>query len=353
MADRSQETTEAELLRLEREVREHFDPLQAGECNPILEALNQAFNLGCAVREPTERRIRKLEAERAKLGTALSKINEIRNSIVGYQLVNFSAHIYPLVAALNEAGFQGEGYEEARAKAKTQVERIASLESQLATAREGAAKEALREAALVCERRANSAHSWTSREVLRLASDEIAKLQVSELLASPPPRGCSCDSPAVGLHDVACPLNEAPPPRVDAVTLLIGKQTGAISVLGSREEAEAARDRLNETHEQYGVGPDVDYPYRVETWSVHGAADRDEDSALRLAVKQMRADCLDCLQVGEHTAEEGVLYSEFAGRLDAALEGRSWEHDEAVIEQLNALPAPPSQPAAGTEESDG
>ncbi len=39
--------TEAALLQLERDIREAPDPLLEGECNHILEALNQAYNLGC------------------------------------------------------------------------------------------------------------------------------------------------------------------------------------------------------------------------------------------------------------------------------------------------------------------
>lgn len=54
------------------------------------------------------------ELERAR--AALRKINELRNSIVGSQSVGWSRHIYPLVAALNEAGYQGLEYEQARAK---------------------------------------------------------------------------------------------------------------------------------------------------------------------------------------------------------------------------------------------
>lgn len=52
----------------------------------------------------------------ARYRKALEKIDEIRNSIVGKQTVNWSAHIYPLVAALEEAGFRGLGYEEARSR---------------------------------------------------------------------------------------------------------------------------------------------------------------------------------------------------------------------------------------------
>src|SRR5882672_7069601 len=62
---------------------------------------------------------------------SLIKIDAIRNSIVGYQNINWSVHIYPLVAALEEVGFHGLGYEEASKLAKTQVERIAELEQQL------------------------------------------------------------------------------------------------------------------------------------------------------------------------------------------------------------------------------
>lgn len=46
-----------------------------------------------------------------KMFRALDKINKIRNSIVGMQGFNFSEHAYPLVAALNECGFEGDGYE--------------------------------------------------------------------------------------------------------------------------------------------------------------------------------------------------------------------------------------------------
>jgi hypothetical protein len=58
------------------------------------------------------------EAQLGRLTTvesALAKINDIRNSIIGYQNVGWSQHIYPLVAALEEAGITGLGYEEARA----------------------------------------------------------------------------------------------------------------------------------------------------------------------------------------------------------------------------------------------
>ena len=53
---------------------------------------------------------------------ALEKINAIRNSIIGTQQINWSAHIYPLVAALNEAGQVGQDPHEAAAEAQTLFE---------------------------------------------------------------------------------------------------------------------------------------------------------------------------------------------------------------------------------------
>ena len=47
---------------------------------------------------------------------ALDRINDVRNSLIGYQGFNFSMHAYPLVAALEAVGIEGMDYEEARAK---------------------------------------------------------------------------------------------------------------------------------------------------------------------------------------------------------------------------------------------
>lgn len=67
------------------------------------------------------------KAEIERLREAMEKIDAIRNSIIGYQNVGWSAHIYPLVAALEDAGFHGEGYEKSRELAKTQVDAILAL----------------------------------------------------------------------------------------------------------------------------------------------------------------------------------------------------------------------------------
>lgn len=62
---------------------------------------------------------------------ALTKINNIRNSIIGFQTVNWSEHIYPLVAALEEAGIEGAGYPVSRENVGTMLERTLAAESAL------------------------------------------------------------------------------------------------------------------------------------------------------------------------------------------------------------------------------
>lgn len=69
-----------------------------------------------------------------KAEAALYKINEIRNSIIGHQTVNWSEHIYPLVAALNEAGITGLSYPEALEVAKTTKQQIAEAHEILTNA---------------------------------------------------------------------------------------------------------------------------------------------------------------------------------------------------------------------------
>ena len=67
-------------------------------------------------------RLAEVEAERDKARAALEKIDGIRNSIVGRQSINWSMHIYPLVAALDEAGYGGEGYDVASAKVQAETD---------------------------------------------------------------------------------------------------------------------------------------------------------------------------------------------------------------------------------------
>jgi hypothetical protein len=77
-----------------------------------------------AQRERAEARAERAAAQvRAdKAEGALTKIGAIRDSIVGTQSINWSEHIYPLVAALTEAGFEGAGYEISRKNMGTVIE---------------------------------------------------------------------------------------------------------------------------------------------------------------------------------------------------------------------------------------
>jgi len=70
-----------------------------------------------------------MSEEMERLRAALAKINAIRNSIVGCQKVNWSEHVYPLVAALEAAGFVGQPYAEARSDAGTLLARAVSAEA--------------------------------------------------------------------------------------------------------------------------------------------------------------------------------------------------------------------------------
>ena len=76
-----------------------------------LRQLYTAENLhahAAAVSAAKDKRIKVLE-------DALTKIDAIRNDIIGRQKIGWSSHVYPLVAALDEAGYPGMEYEIARA----------------------------------------------------------------------------------------------------------------------------------------------------------------------------------------------------------------------------------------------
>lgn len=71
------------------------------------------------------------DADSERLKSALTKINDIRNSIIGCQKVNWSEHVYPLVAALDAAGFEGASYEVARDQIGTLLERTNKAEAEV------------------------------------------------------------------------------------------------------------------------------------------------------------------------------------------------------------------------------
>ena len=69
--------------------------------------------------------------ETERLRAALEKINTIRNSIVGLQTLNWNEHVYPLVAALTEAGIEGMGYPKARPHFGSMLDRTNAAEDRI------------------------------------------------------------------------------------------------------------------------------------------------------------------------------------------------------------------------------
>jgi hypothetical protein len=85
-------------------------------------------NGGCSCIEKLVDDATMFKARVAELEQSLTKISDIRDSIVGTQNINWSEHIYPLVATLDGAGFSGKGYEIARKNIGTLLDRNANLE---------------------------------------------------------------------------------------------------------------------------------------------------------------------------------------------------------------------------------
>jgi hypothetical protein len=67
------------------------------------------------------------DEETERLRVFARKVESIMDSICGAQRFNWSEHAYPLRAALEEAGYHGKGYEEARKELGTLIDEIARL----------------------------------------------------------------------------------------------------------------------------------------------------------------------------------------------------------------------------------
>lgn len=96
-----------------------------------VEMISGTFSAMLAAR-PFPNALQEVVAYVAVLEKALGDINDIRNSIIGCQKINWSEHIYPLVAALNEAGIEGQSYPEARENVGTLIERAVAAEARVA-----------------------------------------------------------------------------------------------------------------------------------------------------------------------------------------------------------------------------
>jgi hypothetical protein len=91
--------------------------------------------MGVSPRQLVESMLGEIDALREALG----KINDIRDSIIGLQKINWSEHIYPLVAALDAAGFEGMDYDEARPRFASLIDRLNAAEGDVAKLREALA----------------------------------------------------------------------------------------------------------------------------------------------------------------------------------------------------------------------
>ena len=108
-------------------------PIRAGDTPTVQGARDEAAIVALRNAAPA---LLDAADERDRLRAALDKINAIRNSIVGRQKVNWSEHIYPLVAALNDAGIVGQPYAEARSEVGTLLARAVSAEAESAALRD-------------------------------------------------------------------------------------------------------------------------------------------------------------------------------------------------------------------------
>jgi len=106
-----------------------------------------------------------LATEIERLRVALTKINDIRNNVIGAQSIGWSSTIYPLVAALEEAGFEGDGYEQAK-------DRIVTWQTEI-----GRLRAALTEIERITWREGNSRHDLSKSLVdVRKIAKEFAAL---------------------------------------------------------------------------------------------------------------------------------------------------------------------------------
>lgn len=120
-----------------------------------------------------------LRASLAAAQTALAKINDIRNSIIGLQTVNWSEHVYPLISALNEAEIKGMDYPDAKARFGTMLERTNVAESSLAAARER--EQRLEEACRECLKVAEDCYEVTGH--FHVAKTSRQRMKIESLLA--------------------------------------------------------------------------------------------------------------------------------------------------------------------------
>jgi hypothetical protein len=110
------------------------------------------------------------------------KVNDIRNSMVGMQGFNFSEHLYPLVAALNTAGFEATPYEDTRKNLGTIIEQRDKAEATVAELRDEVAE--LRDEVETWVGTYEQIHTLQKRDYERAARAEARAAKLKEALVS-------------------------------------------------------------------------------------------------------------------------------------------------------------------------
>jgi hypothetical protein len=161
----------------------------------------------------------------------------------------------------------------------------------------------------------------------------------------------------VAKRDVTSP----PTPRVDTVTLLVGKQTGVVAAYAVEAEASAKAEEHNADPFLAPGEPDPDAPYKVATFRVRTEPECCEPIALALPTDLRETDVekaawryLDELEnhlepgadpekrkreLLDLLSERDIAREEFEQERDSA--ARDWAHVSNTIERM--LPAPPSE----------
>ena len=103
-----------------------------------------------------------------KATTALQAIDAIRNDIIARQGIGWSRHVYPLVAALGDAGYEGEGYEKGRPRIEADDATIARLTARVAELE--ACSECAGKGCHACR---STGHVRSQVEALRLERDRL------------------------------------------------------------------------------------------------------------------------------------------------------------------------------------
>jgi hypothetical protein len=140
--------------------------------NPSCRSIGWTDNVSAmSVIGTLESKLESAQSRIAVLESTLKKIDAIRNDIVGRQTVGWSRHIYPLVAALEESGFEGIGYEKAKEAAVTMDQENAELREKVKRA-----TALLEESKILLARACLQTDNWLTKDIDNYAGKFAALL---------------------------------------------------------------------------------------------------------------------------------------------------------------------------------